>query len=88
MGEILFPKYRGKLFEDKDLKRQKIGEIGPRKAQPCVYQMVYGFCHTLMRLAHWDVPRVPKNSGHICLFLLVFWLKLVLLAQTQEKLSL
>jgi len=29
MGGIMFPKFRGKLFEDEDLKRWKIRELGP-----------------------------------------------------------
>jgi len=36
------PKFRGKLFEDEDLKRRKIEEFGPRKDP--------------MRLAHENVP--------------------------------
>jgi len=30
-GKNSVPKFRGKLFEDKDLKTTKIGETGPRK---------------------------------------------------------
>jgi len=31
-GRNPVPKFRGKLFEDEDLKRRKIGETGPKKA--------------------------------------------------------
>jgi len=31
-GKNFVPKFHGKLFEDEDLKRRKIGETGPRKA--------------------------------------------------------
>jgi len=30
-GSNFVPKFRGKLFEDEDLKRRKIGETGPKK---------------------------------------------------------
>jgi len=35
-GRNFVPKFRGKLFEDEDLKRQKIGEFRLRKSKACV----------------------------------------------------
>jgi len=32
-----------------------------------------------------NVPRAPENSEHICLLLLVFWVKPALLAETQAE---
>ncbi|AES70280.1 hypothetical protein MTR_3g050830 [Medicago truncatula] len=32
-----------------------------------------------------NVPRAPENLRHICLFLLLFWVKPALLAQTQVE---
>lgn len=34
MGGILFPKFRGKLLEDEDLKRRKIGDLSQGNIHP------------------------------------------------------
>jgi hypothetical protein len=35
VGGIMFPKYRGKLFEDEDLKNDRKSEIGPGRKTKC-----------------------------------------------------
>ena len=32
-----------------------------------------------------NVPRAPENSGHICIFLFIFWVNHALFAQTQVE---
>jgi len=68
MGAILFPKFWGKLFEDEDLKRQKIGKLGSgnRHHAPSAWifqtmRLGHAFCLTHMRLGNLAcAPCIPK----------------------------
>jgi len=44
MGEIMFPMYRGKLFEDEDLKTTKNRRLGPEGGQnaPMAFEKCLG----------------------------------------------
>jgi len=72
----MFRKFRGKLFEDEDLKQRKIGELGPRNRHHAP-SACFG--------VHSHAPRAFKNGGRNRLFLLLCWVKPTLLAQTQVE---
>jgi len=66
-------KFRGKLFEDDDLKRRKIGEIGPERQhhvprawQKHTMRLEHGLCYTPMRL---EQPKCAERKRLFLLFM-------------------
>jgi hypothetical protein len=95
VGGILFPKDRGKLFEDEDLKTTENRRLSPegRQNAPRAFEICLGHYPYAWGM-HWGMHYAPhasvmcracKNSGRNCLFLLRFWIKFALLAQTQVE---
>jgi len=94
----MFPKCRGKLFEDEDLKTTENRRLGPKERQmhlghlKCAYGMKINFMrlgnatrNSLCAPCISHAPRACKKSGRNCLFLLLFWVKLAPLTQTQVE---
>jgi hypothetical protein len=77
-GGIMFPKFQGKLFEDEDLKRWKIGDLDPRNrchaprawiSQPIC--LVFYYAPKASYMGHSHAPRASKNMGRKRHFLLL-----------------
>jgi len=82
-GKNFVPKFRGKLFEDEDLKRRKIRECGPRKrwhAPNAWFSMLSHALGTLaMRPVHFEKCWAQAS------FPAFLWVKPTILAQTQVE---
>ena len=94
IGRNSVPKFRGKFFEDEDLKTTKIREIGPKKEQSCAQGMgirpyAPRICAKLhyMRLGHALCAPSISNARGACLILFVLWVYPAFLAQTQLEIS-
>jgi len=94
IGRNSVPKFRGKFFEDEDLKTTKIREIGPKKEQSCAQGMAIRpyaprICAKLhyMRLGHALCAPSISNARGACLILFVLWVYPAFLAQTQLEIS-
>jgi len=80
LGRNSVPKFRGKLFEDEDLKTTKIEEIRPEKQLPCALGMATS-CHApwecaklhYMRLGYGICALGISNLGGASVILCVLW---------------
>jgi len=79
----MFPKYRGKLFEDENLKITENQILGLEERQNA-FKMRLGHAkkNAICTPCICYAPRACKKSGRNCLFLLPKWVKPALVAKT------
>jgi len=58
----MFRKFRGKLFEDEDLKQRKIGELGPRNRHHAPRAFKNGGRNRLFLLLCWVKPTLLAQT--------------------------